>query len=93
MAALREGVARRLADLGAALGGEGEGLLEESDRAARAAALFAAGEGCGGGQAAAAGAAGAATERRVGGDVPRTERGRPSLKPPGAPSAPASAGS
>ena len=83
VAALREGVARRLGELGAALGGEGEGLLEESDRAARAAALFAAGEGCGGGPAAAAGAARAATKRRVGGDVPRTEPGAPFLEAAG----------
>jgi len=78
VAALREGVARRLAELGAALGGEGEGLLEESDRAARATAFFAAGE-SGGSPAAAARAAWAAAERRVGGDVPRTEPGAPFL--------------
>jgi len=78
VAALREGVARRLAELGAALGGEGEGLLEESDRAALAAAFFAAGEGAGA-PTAAARAAWAATERRVGGDVPRTEPGAPFL--------------
>ena len=74
VAGLREGVRGRMAELGAALGdgggeGEGEGgLLEEKARAAQAAEVFSrAGAG--------AAEAWATTERRVEGDVPRTEPG------------------